>query len=67
MRDLPQAKRFRPLYSGIGMGKPEAKGVGTGLRTSTVVCMLVVGVLVILNVMLRFPELGALIERYNQY
>jgi hypothetical protein len=67
MPDLPPAKRLRASDSRTGTAKSEANALGTELRTSTVVSLWVIGVLVMLNIMLRFPELGALIERYNQY
>jgi hypothetical protein len=34
---------------------------------ATVLGFCAVGLLITINVMLRFPDLGALIERYNQF
>jgi hypothetical protein len=33
----------------------------------TVVTVCVLGLLVVFNLMLRFPDLGTLIEQYNQF
>jgi hypothetical protein len=40
---------------------------GTGNDVVGVVCFCLVGLLLTLNVMLRFPDLGALIQLYNLF
>ncbi len=69
MNLLPKARAILPLT--------QAKTTGTAWHrllaaiskpnSITIVALCTIGLLTMLNVMLRFPDLGSLIERYNQF
>jgi hypothetical protein len=69
MNSLPKARGIPPLT--------QAKTTGTAWyrllaaisepHFITIVAFCTIGLLTLLNVMLRFPDLGSLIEQYNQF
>ena len=71
---LPEARRSPPPTKSTGRPAGVAKAawlqtVGTILTPdlSAVVAFCLIGFLLALNLMLRFPDLGAVIEQYNQF
>jgi hypothetical protein len=69
MNSIPKARSISPLT--------QAKTTGTAWyrlpaaisnpNFITIAAFWAIGLLTMLNVMLRFPDLGSLIERYNQF
>jgi hypothetical protein len=63
MSDLPGIRRIQLRNSVRSAESSEAKPIDV----TTKIGLWVVCVLIVLYVMFRFPELGALVERYNQF
>jgi hypothetical protein len=51
----------------VQIPSPTASVKSTNSEFLTVASFCVIGVLVMLNVMLRFPEFGTLVAQYNQF
>lgn len=45
----------------------ERLATATNRDVNTIVALCAVGLLILLNVMLRYPDLGSVIERYNRF
>jgi hypothetical protein len=47
--------------------RPRSSPTTTDPDLMAVVCFCLIGLLICLNLMLRFPEFGAIIQLYNQF
>jgi len=71
MTRLPKAHDFLPLIKSTGRHSNIAKTawylVVTNPDLLAVIAFCLIGVLLALNMILRFPDFGAVIEQYNQF
>jgi hypothetical protein len=67
MHDRPEIGTLRSSTSVLAAPKRELKPAERQLDISTTISLWAMGVLIMLHLMLRYPQLGALIERYNQF
>jgi hypothetical protein len=69
MNLLPKAQGITPLTPAAAEGMTRHGWLAAISRPDflTIVAFCVIGLLVTVNVILRFPDFGALIEQYNQF
>jgi len=74
MKNRARTREFQPLpktnsrhVHGMNESWQRLYATVTDPDLLTVVAFCLIGLLLTLNVMLRFPDLGAIIEQYNQF
>jgi hypothetical protein len=69
MNPLPKARGILPLTQAKPTGNAWYRLLAAISKPDfiTIVALCAIGLLTMLNVMLRFPDLGSLIEQYNQF
>ena len=72
MTDLPVSRKLQPLTKPRPLQPPETSwdrfiAAINDPKLLVIVAICALGLLITLNFMLRFPELGAVIEQYNQF
>lgn len=59
--------RFRGPYAGTRIVSKSAEDAADRANGHLPIVFSLIGLLLALNVMLRFPEIGALVTQYNQF
>jgi hypothetical protein len=74
MSQSPVVRKLQPLEKSKGRHAdetpsqwPQLFAIFTNPDLPTIIAFCLLGLLLTLNLMLRFPDLGALIEQYNQF
>ena len=70
MTQFPMRRELQPSTKHVGRRIKVAETVWSRLVNPDFIVIVIfcaIGLLLTINVILRFPELGALIERYNQF
>jgi hypothetical protein len=74
MSQLPVIRKLQPLEKSKGRHVDEAPSqwpqifaIFTNPNVAMIVAFCLIGLLLTLNLILRFPDFGAVIEQYNQF